>query len=304
MWAPVFLCLIFFVKQVIKRHRSAMFYKGFICALLLCLLTACNVVRVSKGDTLYAIARRENVSVRSLIERNNLKPPYKLSIGQRLIIPRQRYYRVKKGDTLYSIAKKHGMTVAVLARLNHIKSPYSLSVGQRLKLTQWESGTTTVPKTTKTKAVASTGKTKVGTQPKAAVTTKNVTIPKSAQSKRFDKPASGKIIQGFTSTENAHNEGINIAGKLGDPIRAADSGQVVYAGNELKGYGNLLLVKHKDGWITAYAHNDKLLVKKGDQVVRGQKIATMGKTGSVKTPQVHFEVRYKTKVVDPEKYLR
>lgn len=264
---------------------------------LLLFLTACNTVRVRKGDTLYAIARRENVTVRSLIERNHLKPPYTLSIGQTLFIPRQKYYRVKKGDTLYSIAKKNGMTVATLARLNSLKSPYTLSVGQRLKLTPGmeETKTASTPATSSTKATASTSK---------STFTKNVTVPKSALNKRFDKPANGKIIQGFSSSPGAHNEGINIAGKIGDPIKAADTGQVVYAGNELKGYGNLILIKHKDGWITAYAHNDKLLVKKGTQVTRGQQIATMGKTGAVKSPQLHFEVRYKTKVVDPQKFLK
>ncbi len=273
-------------------------YRILIATLLCCFLTACSsTVRVHKGDTLYSIARKNGVSVRSLIERNNLKAPYRIYPGQKLSIPRQRYYTVRKGDTLYSIAKKNNMTVAQLARINNIHAPYTLSVGQRLKLTEWDNTTTT----TTTKA---TPNKKTTTQPtKTATTTKNITIPKSAQSKRFDRPASGKIIQGFSSTENAHNEGINIAGKVGDPIKAADSGQVVYAGNELKGYGNLMLIKHKDGWITAYAHNDKLLVKKGAQVARGQKIATMGKTGNVKTPQLHFEVRYKTKVVDPQLYL-
>ena len=276
-------------------------FKQFVFVLICCyFLTACGVVRVQKGDTLYSIARRENVSVRSLIEKNKLKPPYKIYPGQRLIVPQQRYYRVKKGDTLYSIAKANDMTVAQLARINNIHSPYTISVGQRLKLKEMDEfeGGTTSPQTTTTKAKTTTQ------QSAAKTTTKNVTIPKSAQSKRFDRPASGKIIQKFGSTENAHNDGINIAGKLGDPIKAADSGQVVYAGNELKGYGNLMLIKHKDGWITAYAHSDKLLVKKGAQVTKGQKIATMGKTGGVKTPQLHFEVRYKTKVVDPEKYLK
>jgi len=265
--------------------------------ILCCFLTACNVVRVQRGETLYSIARRENVSVRSLIERNQLSPPYRIYPGQRLIIPQQRYYRVKKGDTLYSIAKAHGMTVAELARLNNIHSPYTISIDQRLKLTEVEEFSSNNSKTTVTKTTQAQ-------TTSAKNTTKNITIPKSAQSKRFDKPANGKIIQRFGSTENAHNDGINIAGKLGDPIKAADSGQVVYAGNELKGYGNLMLIKHKDGWITAYAHNNKLLVKKGAQVVKGQKIATMGQTGNVKSPQLHFEVRYKTKVVDPELYLK
>lgn len=270
-----------------------------ICA---CLLAACSVVRVKKGDTLYSIARKENVSVRSLIERNRLKAPYTIYPGQRLIIPSQRYYTVKKGDTLYSIARSNDMTVAELARINNIRSPYTLSVGQRLKLTTAEEFEGN--KTATTTKTSTSSATKTSSTTSTTSSSKNVTIPKSAQSKRFDRPASGKIIQKFGSTENAHNDGINIAGKLGDPIKAADSGQVVYAGNELKGYGNLMLIKHKDGWITAYAHNDKLLVKKGAQVARGQKIATMGKTGGVKTPQLHFEVRYKTKVVNPELYLK
>lgn len=281
-----------------------MIKRSFILTLsLCCFLTACNVVRVNKGDTLYSIARRENVSVRSLIERNNLKAPYYIYPGQRLIIPRQRYYRVKKGDTLYSIAKRNNMTVAQLARINNVKEPYTLALNQRLKLTDWEENTNTSSHTTTTSTKASKNTTTTSASSNST-SYKNVTIPKSAQSKRFDRPASGQIIQKFGSTQNAHNDGINIAGKLGDPIKAADAGQVVYAGSELKGYGNLLLIKHKDGWITAYAHNDKLLVKKGAQVTRGQKIATMGKTGGVKTPQLHFEVRYKTKVVDPEKYLK
>ena len=276
-------------------------YRILIGTLLCCFLAACSsTVRVHKGDTLYSIARKNGVSVRSIIERNNLKAPYRIYPGQKLSIPRQRYYTVRKGDTLYSIAKKNNMTVAQLARINNIHAPYTLSVGQRLKLTEWDNTNTAPASTAKT----TTSKKTTTQTTKAATTTKNITIPKSAQSKRFDRPASGKMIQGCSSTENAHNEGINIAGKIGDPIKAADSGQVVYAGNELKGYGNLMLIKHKDGWITAYAHNDKLLVKKGAQVARGQKIATMGKTGNVKTPQLHFEVRYKTKVVDPQKYLR
>ena len=276
-------------------------YRILIGTLLCCFLAACSsTVRVHKGDTLYSIARKNGVSVRSIIERNNLKAPYRIYPGQKLSIPRQRYYTVRKGDTLYSIAKKNNMTVAQLARINNIHAPYTLSVGQRLKLTEWDNTNTAPASTAKT----TTSKKTTTQTTKAATTTKNITIPKSAQSKRFDRPASGKMIQGCSSTENAHNEGINIAGKIGDPIKAADSGQVVYAGNELNGYGNLMLIKHKDGWITAYAHNDKLLVKKGAQVARGQKIATMGKTGNVKTPQLHFEVRYKTKVVDPQKYLR
>ncbi len=268
-----------------------------VCLTALWLLPACNVVRVERGDTLYSIARNENVSVRSLIEKNDLKPPYRIFPGQRLFIPTQRYYKVRKGDTVYSISKKYDMTVAELSRLNNIQPPYTLSIGQQLKLNEWESYTGGDNKTP--------AKAKKATQKKTAQKYKAPTkVPKSAQGKRFDRPVAGKIVSRFGATPTAHNDGINIAGKLGTPIKAADAGQVVYAGSELKGYGNLVLVRHKGGWITAYAHNDKLLVKKGAQVARGQKIATMGKTGSVKTPQLHFEVRYKSKVVNPEQYLR
>ena len=264
------------------------------------MLTSCNVVRVSKGDTLYSISRRENVSVRALIERNNLKSPYTLKVGQRLIIPRTEYYRVHKGDTLYSIAKRYNMTVSSLARLNKISAPYTISVGQRLQVSDWGNSSGSVTQKSTTKQTSTVQK----NEKEPNVVPKKITVPKSAKSKRFDRPASGKIISTFGTKNGIHNDGINFAGKVGDPVKAADAGKVVYAGNELKGYGNLLLVKHDGGWITAYAHNDKLLVKKGASVARGQKIATMGKTGSVKTPQLHFEVRYKTKVVDPMEYLK
>ncbi|MBP5344200.1 MAG: LysM peptidoglycan-binding domain-containing protein [Alphaproteobacteria bacterium] len=274
-------------------------YKQFFLIFLCFFLTACNVVRVSKGDTLYSISRRKNVSVRALIERNHLTAPYTLKIGQRLIIPRTEYYRVHKGDTLYSIAKRYNMTVSSLARLNKISAPYTLSVGQRLQVSDW--GNTTTSKTQKTATKKSTIQ---KNEKEPNVTPKKITVPKSAQSKRFDRPSNGKIVATFGTKNGIHNDGINFAGKLGDPIKAADAGQVVYAGNELKGYGNLILIKHNGGWITAYAHNNAIWVKKGATVVRGQKIATMGKTGSVKTPQLHFEVRYKTKVVDPMAYLK
>ena len=268
--------------------------------LLAATLSACNVVRVSKGDTLYSISRRKNVTVRALIERNHLVAPYTLKIGQRLIIPRTEYYRVHKGDTLYSIAKRYGMTVSSLARLNKISAPYTLSVGQRLQVSDWGNKTTAQNKKTTVKKSSVVQK----NEKEPNVKIKTITVPKSAKNKRFDKPSSGKIVATFGTQNGIHNDGINFAGKLGDPIKAADAGKVVYAGNELKGYGNLILIKHDGGWITAYAHNNAILVKKGATVARGQKIATMGKTGSVKTPQLHFEVRYKTKVVNPVEYLK
>ena len=121
----------------------------------------------------------------------------------------------------------------------------------------------------------------------------------------FAWPVKGKVISSFGSKgDGVKNDGINIAAKKGTPIKSAEAGIVVYAGNELKGYGNLLLIRHEKNFMSAYAHADKLLVKTGDVVAKGDKIATVGTTGNVKQPQLHFEIRKKTKSVDPKKYLQ
>lgn len=128
--------------------------------------------------------------------------------------------------------------------------------------------------------------------------------PASADSVKLRWPASGKIIAGFGSrADGTHNDGINLQVPLGTDVHAAESGVVAYAGSELKGYGNLVLLRHDNGWVTAYAHNDELLVKRGDKVSRGQVIAKAGKSGSVDQPQLHFELRQGSKPVDPIPYL-
>jgi murein DD-endopeptidase MepM/ murein hydrolase activator NlpD len=112
------------------------------------------------------------------------------------------------------------------------------------------------------------------------------------------------VISGFgVIGKGRKNDGINISAARGTTVKAADKGTVAYAGNELKGFGNLILIKHSDGWITAYAHNEKLLVKKGQTVLKGEKIATVGSTGGVNAPQLHFEVRAGKKAVNPKQYL-
>jgi murein DD-endopeptidase MepM/ murein hydrolase activator NlpD len=121
---------------------------------------------------------------------------------------------------------------------------------------------------------------------------------------RFAWPLPGKVIATFGPAGGGlHNDGINIAAALGTQVRAADNGVVAYAGNELRGFGNLLLIKHADGWTTAYAHNDKLLVQRGDTVTQGQVIATVGRTGNVDAPQLHFEVRKGTQAMNPIEFL-
>ena len=122
---------------------------------------------------------------------------------------------------------------------------------------------------------------------------------------KFVWPVQGRLISGFgPAGEGLHNDGINIAAPQGTQVRAAGNGTVVYGGNELKGFGNLLLIKHDNGLTTAYAHADKLLVAKGDAVRQGQVVGTVGKTGNVNAPQLHFEVRRGTQAVDPQPFLQ
>ena len=121
---------------------------------------------------------------------------------------------------------------------------------------------------------------------------------------RFLWPVHGRILASYgTGAGGTHNDGINIGAPAGTPVLAAEAGVVAYAGNELRGYGNLLLVKHAGGWMTAYAHNSALLVKRGDRVKRGQEIARVGATGAVGEPQLHFEVRQGTRALDPNDHL-
>jgi murein DD-endopeptidase MepM/ murein hydrolase activator NlpD len=128
--------------------------------------------------------------------------------------------------------------------------------------------------------------------------------PAPRASARFAWPISGKVVANFGPAGGGlHNDGINIAAPTGSEVRAADNGVVAYAGNELRGFGNLLLIKHADGWTTAYAHNEKLLVQRGDTVTQGQVIATVGRTGNVDSPQLHFEVRKGTQAMNPTEFL-
>lgn len=266
-------------------------------------------VTVKKGDTLYSIARRYDVPLREVIETNNLRPPYSLRIGQVLRMPTARYHVVEKGDTLYNISKRYNVDMSSLSRTNDIEAPYSLRIGQRLLLPG-----SVVSKPAATTYVANTPKATSGwkssSKPKTTVTRKTTkrqsySTPVKKRSSKFAWPVKGKVISKFGPiAKGRNNDGINIKAPLGTAVKAADAGTVAYAGNELKGFGNLILIKHSGGWITAYAHNDRLLVKKGQKVRKGEKIATVGSTGGVSSPQLHFEIRAGKKAVNPISYLQ
>lgn len=278
--------------------------------------------RVAADETLYAIARRSGVDLRDLIAANDLRPPYRLQRGQRLKIPAVRYHRVAAGETLYSISRRHRVSLYALARRNQMAEPYKIRPGQRLRLPSSE---TTVAQTANPQKAAGIprpgnkpGKRQAGERQTANQTAserksanrrpnnrKPVTTPPPARaSSRFAWPVQGRVISRFGVKANGlHNDGINIAVKSGAPVRAADNGVVVYAGNELRGFGNLLLLRHKGGWLTAYGHIQTLMVKVGDVVRQGQRIARAGSTGNTNRPQLHFEIRKGRRAVNPARYL-
>lgn len=204
-------------------------------------------------------------------------------------------YTVQRGDTLYRIALRSGSSVSTLARLNGISSPYTIQVGQRLRLNGSSTSKTVTPKAST--SATTTARNSSMSQPEKLAP---ASWP-APGSKCWRWPTQGKVIDGWSSKDGG-NKGIDIAGTRGQPVYAAAAGRVVYAGDQLRGYGNLILIKHDENYITAYGHNQSMLVTNGQQVKAGQKIATMGSTGT-NTVKLHFQIRYKATALDPLRYL-
>ena len=332
---------------------------------------------VVKGDTVYSLARKNNMTVEEFAKINNLKEPYTLSIGQRLsaqkpaytpdsvqkipnVIAEEKVQQIKtaresvkpdavkrvdveeivvaKGDTLYSLSRKYEIPVNDLAVMNKLSAPFTLSVGQKIKVPKLDkvqtrsvteikeiksktSGAKITPakKTTaaaqpaKSKTPATTvkpvkaepaktdpAKSKISSDPKKQ-------LPKiSARSNsKFSWPVRGKILSAYGAKNNGlFNDGINISAARGAAVKAAENGVVAYAGNEVKGMGNLIIIQHSDGWMTVYAHLDSMSVRRGNKVSVGQQIGKIGTTGKVDSPQLHFEIRKGTKAYNPTQYLK
>ncbi len=193
-------------------------------------------------------------------------------------------YTVQRGDTLYFIAWISDSEVSDLARINKIRPPYQLEIGQKIHL----SGS------------APAGRQAAGKRKSSSAALANSPPPPGAN-RCWRWPTSGKIISKY-STADGGNKGIDIAGKRGQPVYASAKGRVVYVGNQLRGYGNLIMIKHGNDFITAYAHNDTMLVKNAQDVSAGQKIATMGSSGT-DTLMLHFQIRYRATALDPLRYL-
>lgn len=271
-----------------------------------------DTYRVVKGDTLYSIAFRYGLDYRSLAKDNGIEPPYNIAVGQviklNLKTSQAPTYTVKKGDTLYSIAKANGQSVDFLAGVNNLSRPYTLKVGQVLYLARVDS--TSTANRAQSAVVPVAGQSTQSAQPKPAATAaapapaKPVVVSgktRTVSGIKWMWPTQGKVIENFSLAEQG-NKGIDISGTQGQQILAAADGQVVYAGNALRGYGNLIIINHDNEFLSAYAHNDALLVTEGQKVVRGQQIARMGSTDA-KSVRLHFEIRYRGQSVNPVNYL-
>ena len=297
-------------------------------------------VIVAPGDTLWGIARRHEVPLAALIAANGLEPPYTLHPGRGLTLPappppQGGVYVVVAEDTLSRIARRFGTSVGALASLNAIQPPYVIRPGQGLRLPgaapSPAPAAAAKPAAVRTAAAAGAIRREAAPPPPAAVvlTSPRAAAPATMEAcaaaarpaavpvavrreaaattragRSFRWPVEGPVLSQFGPRQGlGRNDGINIAAPQGAPVRAADDGVVVYAGNELRSYGNLLLIRHDGDWTSAYAHNGELLVERGAAVARGQVIARVGSSGGVSEPQSHFELRNGAEAVDPLEYL-
>lgn len=274
---------------------------------------------VKSGDTIYSVAWRYELDPEEFAAWNDINTSQFIKPGQRLhtrkpvdfeqsrkaeyernivyasdrVVKTETPIRVssdqdrvtaKKGDTLYSMSRWYGVSVERLAQLNQIKKPYIIQPGQTIFLKPLN----TVDNPVVTTAPVVTTQTQV----------QAISWP---QTVRWNWPAKGKVIKKFNRQRN-DAKGLDIAGKEGDPVLASADGKVVYSGNGLISYGNLIIIKHNKTFLSAYAYNRKLLVKEGDLIKAGQKIAEMGHKDEL-SPRLHFEIRRNGKPVDPMKYL-
>lgn len=264
------------------------------------------VIALAMG-TLLAGCSSTGSSGARVVDRNNAAPKRPaVTSGQ---------YVVKPGDTLFSIAFRYGWDYKELAARNNIPPPYTIRPGQPIRFSSGAGGSTTVV----TSSPSSSSKTTVirrpvGTPPPPASNGKSATSASSSSSQTVAQvpaaeravggwtwPANGVLIGKFASNGSL-NKGIDIAGDLGQPVFAAADGAVVYAGSGLRGYGELIIIKHSDTYVSAYGHNRRLLVREGQQVKAGQTIAEMGSTGTDRV-KLHFEIRRQGKPVDPLQFL-
>ena len=232
---------------------------------------------VNHGDTLMSIARRNHISPGELARANGLDPSARLQVGMKLNVPAARAAAVAAPLAQPAVAQAAPLSLPPVTRMAAVTADPQ----QKARLAQTTNVEDAPAAEAPVKAADATG-----------------ALP------TFRWPVRGKVITGYGAKTNGKaNDGINLAVPEGTPVKAAEDGVVAYSGNELKGYGNLVLVRHSNGYVTAYAHASELLVKRGDTIRRGQVIAKSGQSGEVGSPQLHFEIRKGSAPVDPLQFL-
>ena len=300
-----------------------------------------TTIIVGTSDTLEIISKRYNVPSSEILSANGYGGPRLLQPGQQLIIPRRTaqaqppalsgapatrvvsavptsVHVVNPGDTLSNVARRNNITTTQLAAANNLPVTSQLKIGMKITVPGGARATGQAPVVAEAPKATPAPSTKVATaEPpqKAQLANEKVEaadVPQSAVKAAdatnalptFRWPVRGRVITTYgAKTNGKQNDGINVAVPEGTPVKAAEDGVVAYSGNELKGYGNLILVRHSNGYVTAYAHASELMVKRGDTIKRGQVIAKSGQTGEVSSPQLHFEIRKGSASVDPLQFL-
>ena len=263
-----------------------------------------NTYKVNKGDTMFLIAYLTGMDVKDLASMNNMKEPYSLSVGQTLKISN---CSTKTVTTTVPVKTTAPAAPAAPAEpeVTYTPGANGTQIGSDgtvigpIKSGVATGGASTPAFTNNTPSTPVTTTTQVETTNNTPVNA-NVVAPV-ASNVAWQWPTQGNVIQGFSNSDGG-NKGIDISGSRGQAVKAAASGRVVYAGNALRGYGNLIIIKHNDDFLSAYAHNDKILVSDQQEVKAGQEITKMGRTGT-NAVKLHFEIRYKGKSVDPVRYL-
>ena len=252
---------------------------------------------VKKGDNLYSISRKFTIPIQEIIKVNKIKEPYKIYPNQVIYLPLLQTHRIKKGDTLYSISRSYGTNVFSLAKLNNILNVNNISIGEKLVIpNRNEKNNKKVSPKSKKKWNREYVNRKKQVLKNNEIKNKSIT--------KFIWPVRGKLISKYgKSKEGFYNDGINIVSQKGTVVISSQDGKVIYSGNEIPGYGNLILIKHSKNWITAYAHLSEVFIEKGRLVKKGQKIGSVGSTGNVRSPQLHFEIRKGKEAVDPLEFL-
>ena len=263
-----------------------------------------NEYQVREGDTIESVARLYEVSPNRLVTLNNLRGPFQLTSGQVIRLP----------SKTTSTITQYNSNITPPPRIVHLPNNPSTASVPSVQTARLEPVTRSgldkpvgQPWSTNRPIESSVPVTPEIAPVKQPVTPNTHKVVSKAASKavgKFMRPIDGKVISTYGPKKNGlHNDGINIKAVRGTPVRAAENGVVVYNGDDLDGYGNLVLIRHENKLMTAYAHLDKTLIERGAKVVRGQSIGTVGKTGQVDTPQLHFEIRKGSTPLNPDKYL-